>query len=157
MVRTTSSLLILSANTPSFIVCSKISDSITQCLQDLFHNMALPDNFSLTMDLHSPQNPFPKFLSTQGIDHITSSSLFPKSNGFIECQIKTIKYSLATTRASGISINHLLNILRSTPIGPNLLSLPEILHNWTDYRPRQPSTPVDLDQIRDCLLTKESQ
>ena len=59
--------------------------------------------------------PFCKLLSTQGIDHITSSPCL-KSNGFIECQIKTIKTSLTTAKAFGILIDHLIKTIRPTPI-----------------------------------------
>ena len=109
------------------------------------------------MDLPSPLNPFPNIFSTQGIDHLTSSSLYTKSNGFIECQIKTIKISLTIAKASGISIDHLLQMLRSTPIGPNLPFLHEILHNHTDESSGQPSTPIYLEHVRDHLITKKTQ
>ena len=47
---------------------------------------------------------FPKFLSMEGIGHITSYPLYTKSNGFIDCQINTIKTSLTTAKAYGILI-----------------------------------------------------
>ena len=68
--------------------------------------------------------PFSHFLTSLGINHITSSPLYSKSNGFIERQIKTIKTSLTTAKSLGISIDHLLHTLCSTPIGPNPPSPP---------------------------------
>ena len=40
---------------------------------------------------YGPPKAFSQFLSKEHIELITSSPLYPRSNGFIECQIKTIK------------------------------------------------------------------
>ena len=100
--------------------------------------------------------PFSQFLTSHAIDHITSSPLYPRSNGFIERQVKTIKTSLATTQASNTSLDQLLHTLPSTPIGPSLPSPHEILLNHTDPKPGHPSTPINLEQVRDYLITKKS-
>ena len=60
-------------------------------------------------------------------------------------------------KSSGISIDHLLHTHWSIPKGPNLFSPHEILLNHADYRPGQPSASVDLEQVRDYLITKKSQ
>ena len=49
-----------------------------------------------------------------------------------------------------------LQTLCSTLIGPNLPSPHKILINCTDHKPGQPSTPIDLDRLRDYLITKKS-
>ena len=78
---------------------------------------------------HFHHKPSQKFLASQYIDHITSSPLYPKSNGLIERQIKTVKTALDTANSSGKSLDDLLLSLRSMPIGPHLPSPREILHN----------------------------
>ena len=108
----------------------------------------------LTMDPLS-SDPFSTFLSSHAFDHITSSPLYPRSNSFIEQQIKTIKTSLTTTQSSNISIDHLLWTSCSTLIGPNFPSPHEILLNCIKYRPGQPSTPINLEQVRDYLITNK--
>ena len=140
-----------------FKVHSMTSDSITNHLQDLFPQYGTPRCFYSDNGPPFSSEPFSHFYSSLGIDHITSSPLYPKSNGFIEWQVKTIKTSLTTTKPSGISINHLLQTLCSTPIGPNLPSPHEILLNHRDYKPGKPSTPVDLEQVSDYLITKKTQ
>ena len=91
-----------------FKIHSKTSHSLIKQLQDLFfHNMECPNDFSLIMDPLFIWTFF-QILSTWGIDHLTSSPLYPESNGFIEPQIKTIKTFLITAKASGISIDYLL-------------------------------------------------
>ena len=105
---------------------------------------------------HLSSEPFSSFLTSLGIENITSSPLYPQSNSFIERQIKTIKTALTTAQPSGTSITLTLHNLCSTPIGPNLPSPHEIPLNCTSYRPRHQPTHVDLDQVRDYLITKKS-
>ena len=137
-------------------VHSKTTDSIIHCLQDLFSQFGKPQCFFSDNGPPFSSEPFSQFLTSHAIDHITSSPLYPRSNGFIERQIKTIKTFLATVQASNTSIDHLLQTLRSTPIGPSLSSPCEILLNRTDPKPGHPSTPIDLEQVRDYLITKKS-
>ena len=82
-------------------------------------------------------------------------TLYPRSNGFIERQIKTIKDLLNNHPVIKHLYRPLLQTLCSTPTGPNLPSPCEIL-NHRDPRPGQPSTPIDLEHIRDYLITKKS-
>ena len=90
------------------------------------------------------------------IEHITSSPLYPKSNGFIERQIKTIKTALSTGHDSKLPIEDILLNIRTQPIGPNLPSPQEILHNHIEAGLGKPSTPVDLEAVRDYLITKKN-
>ena len=61
--------------------------------------------------------------------HITSSPKFPKSNGFIERQIQTIKRALIKARQTGRDPNLAMLCLRTTPINHNLPSPAELLNN----------------------------
>ena len=136
-------------------VHSKSTDSIINRLQDLFSQFGKPQCFFSDNGPPFSSEAFSQFLTSHAID-ITSSPLYPRSNGFIERQVKTIKTSLATAQASNTSLDHLLQTLRSTPIGPSLPSPCEILLNCTDPKPSHPSTPIDLEQVRDYLITKRS-
>ena len=100
--------------------------------------------------------PFAQFMSNQWEEHITSSPHYPKSNGFIKRQVKIMKTSLATATTSGKTLDEVLLSLRSTPIGPNLPSPREILHNHAEEHPGQPSHPVDYEQVRNYLLDKKA-
>ena len=118
--------------------------------------MELQTLFQQIMDHHSTAEPFTKFLIEQRVDHITSSPHYPKSNGFIERQVKTMKTALATATASRKTLDDILLSLRSTPIGPNLPSCREILHNYMEKRPGQTPHAVDYEEIRNYLLDKKS-
>ena len=99
-----------------------------------------------------------QFLQCQLIDHTTSSSHFPWSNGFIEWQVKTLNATLSTTQDAGRSIKDLLLYLWSTPISPQMPSSREILHNRTIQCLGKPSTPVDMEEVCNHLIAmKKSQ
>ena len=65
---------------------------------------------------------------------------------------------LSTTQEYGKSLEELLFDLCSTPIGANMPSPQEILHNRTFQWPGKPSTPVDMECVCNfLLLRKQSQ
>ena len=116
-------------------------------LQEVSQQTMAPPFFSET---------FTNFMQQHHIEHITSSPLYPKSNGFIERQIKTFKTDLSTGHDSKLPIEDILLNIRIQPIGPNLPSPWEILHNCTEAHPGKPSTPVDMEAVRDYLITKKN-
>ena len=82
--------------------------------------------------------------ASQCINHITSFPHYPKSNGFIERQIKTIKTALDKAKSS---LDDLLLSLRFTLIGSHHSSPREILHN----RPQL----IDFEEVRDNLIAQK--
>ena len=67
-----------------------------------------------------------------------------------------MKTSLTIATTSGKTLDDVLLSLRSTPIGPNLQSPREILHNHTEECSGQPSNPVYCEQVRNYLLDKKA-
>ena len=135
---------------------SKTAKSITKKLQNLISQYGPPKWFFSDNGLPFSSKAFQKFLASQYIDHIISSPLYPKSNGFIKRQIKTIKTALATANSSGKSYDDLLLSLRSMPIGPYLPSPREILHNRTQDWPGQPPHPTDFEEVRNYFIAQKS-
>ena len=135
---------------------TKTAETAIQKLTQLFSQYDNPK--SLTTDNGPPfsSEVFAQFMNTQRVEHITSSPHYLKSNGFIERQVKTMKTALATATTSGKTLDDVLLSLRSSPIGPNLPSPREILHNRTEEHPGQPSHPVDCEQVRNYLLDKKT-
>ena len=95
-----------------------------------------------------------EFLTCHHIAHHTSSPHFPRSNGFIERQVRTIKTALNTALPAKKSLETVLLDLKSTPIGSNMPALHEILHNRTIQWPGRPSQLVDMEKIRNFLISK---
>ena len=137
-----------------FKVTTKTADMVISRIKQLISQYGYP--FSLSTDNGPPfsSETFAKFLAKNKIDHITSSPHYQKSNGYIECQVKTIKTALTTAEASGKTLDKILLHIRSTPIGPDLPSSREILHNLTEDRPGKPSQPVNFGQIRNYLISQ---
>ena len=119
----------------TFRITTKTADTVIQKFTQLFSQYGNPK--SLTTDNGPPfsSEPFAQFMSNQRVEHITSSPHYPKSNRFIERQVKTMKTSLVTAPTSGKTLDDVLLSLRSTLIGPNLPFPREILHNHTEEHP----------------------
>ena len=116
---------------------SKTTYSIIQHLQDLFAQFGISLCFFSDNGPPFSSDAFWHFLTSHTIDHITSSPLYPRSNGFIERQIKTIDL------LNNCPVIHYFNRPLTTdtllkPIGPNLPSPHKILLNCTDQDNPQP-------------------
>ena len=84
-----------------------------------------PGIFSRVVSDNGPQyssEAFKEFDQQWQFDHITSSPKFPKSNGFIERQIQTIKIALIKAKQAGRDPDLAMLCLRITPINYNLPS-----------------------------------
>ena len=68
------------------------------------------------------------FLQRVGFQYITSSPRYPKSNGFIERQVQTVKHTLDKARKSGQDPHMSMLCLRITPIDSQLPSPAELLY-----------------------------
>ena len=134
----------------------KTAETVIHKLTQLFSQYRVPNTISTDNGPPFNSEPFTKFLIEQIVDHITSSPHYPKSNGFIERQVKTMKTVLATATAPRKTLDDILLSLRSTPIGPNLPSHREILHNCMEKRLGQAPQAVDYEEIRNYLLDKKS-
>ena len=115
----------------------------TKCAQSLrIHLQELISQYGLPCLIYTDNGPpfasdeFMQFLQHNYIDHITSSPHFPRSNRFIERQIRTLKTTLSTTQESK-KMEDLLLDLQLTLIGPSKPSPQEILHNRTFLHPNK--------------------
>ena len=72
------------------------------------------------------QGYYKTFSEDYGFEHVTSSPHYPRSNGFIESQVKIVK-TLQKAKKSNIDPNIALLCLRSTPIDGQLSSPAELL------------------------------
>ena len=114
-----------------FKVTSKSAQSLCMCLLELVLQYGPP--MSLSTDNGPPfaSDELTEFLTCHCITHHTSSPHFPRSNGFIERQVRTIKTALNTSLPAKKPLESVLLDLRSMPKGPNMPAPHEILHNRT--------------------------
>ena len=112
-------------------VTSKSAQSLCTCLLELISQYGPPMSLSPDNGPAFTSDELAEFLMHYHIAHHTSSPHFPRSNGFIERQVRTIKTALNTALPANTSLASVLLDLRSTPIGPNMPVPCEILHNRT--------------------------
>ena len=101
--------------------------SLRDRLIDLFSIEGYPDEIVSDNGPLFQSKEFAKFLSGLGIKHTTSSPGYPRSNGFIEQHIQTVKNMLSKS-SNTRSFQEVLADLRTTRIGTGLPSPAEILH-----------------------------
>ena len=101
--------------------------SLRDRLINLFSIEGYPDEIVSDNGPPFQSKEFAKFLSGLGIKHTTSSPGYPRSNGFIERHIQTVKNMLSKS-SNTRSFQEVLADLRTTRIGTGLPSPAEILH-----------------------------
>ena len=130
----------------AFRMTTKTAETVIQKFTQLFSQYHNPK--SLTTDNGAPfsSEVFAQFMGTQRVEHITSSPHYLKCNRFKERQVKTMKTALATATTSGKTLDDVLLSLRSSPIGLNLPSLREILHNHPEDRQDNPHIQLTMNK-----------
>ena len=99
--------------------------STSKCVVDItkqiFNEHGIPQIVRSDNGRHS-QGHYHRFSTEYGFKHVTSSPSYPKSNGFIESEVKIVK-----ARRSNSDPNIALLCLRSTPIDKKLPSPTDLL------------------------------
>ena len=123
-------------------------------LEELFSVEGIPDE--IMSDNGPPFNgkEFSSYLTGLGIRHTTSSPNYPRSNGFNERQIQTVKRLIEKANSSGRSHQEALTSLRAQPLGDGLPSPSEILHGRSLVTRK--ASPVDLTVVRQSLIALQA-
>ena len=132
---------------------TKSAQSLCACLLELISQYGPPSVLYTDNGLPFASEELAEFLNHHHIEHSSSSPHFPRSNSFIECQVRTIKTALNTGLPAKKPLEAVLLDLRLTPVGPNLPLPCEILHNRTIQHPGKPSQPVHMERVRNFLLS----
>ena len=125
--------------------------SLRDRLIDLFSIEGYPDEIVSDNGPPFQSKEFAKFLSGLGIKHTTSSPGYPRSNGFIERHIQTVKNMLSKS-SNTWSFQEVLADLRTTRIGTGLPSPAEILHGRNLTRAQ---AEIDIKAIRSVLQERQ--
>ena len=134
---------------------SKSARSLCMHLLKLISQYGPPTSISAHNGLPFASDELAEFLTCHYIEHHTSSPHFPRSNDFTERQVRTIKTALNTALPANKSLKTVLLDLQSTPIGPNMPSSHEILHNRIIQHSGRLSQPVDMEKIRNFLISRK--
>ena len=126
--------------------------SLRDRLIDLFSIEGYPDKIVSDNGPPFQSKEFAKFLSGLGIKHTTSSPGYPRSNGFIEWHIQTVKNMLSKS-SNTRSFQEVLADLRTTHIGTGLPSPAEILHGRNLTTRAQ--AEIDIKAIRSVLQERQ--
>ena len=126
--------------------------SLRDRLIDLFSIEGYPNEILSDNGPPFQSKEFAKFLSGLGIKHTTSSPGYPRSNGFIERHIQTVKNILSKS-SNTRSFQEVLADLRTTRIGTGLPSPAEILHGRNLTTRAQ--AEIDIKAIRSVLQERQ--
>ena len=105
---------------------------------------------------HYSSEKFKKFAAEWGFEHITASPRYPRSNGFIERQVQTVKRTMDKAKASGQDIQMALLCLRSTPID-NVLPSPAELLTRRKYLNNLPGIVRNTDPRAEEIVSRLTQ
>jgi transposase InsO family protein len=105
------------------------SKTIIAILKQIFSKQGIPEVVRSDNGPHYPSKDYREFANEYGFQIVTSSPHYPRSNGYIESQVKTVKSILAKGEKTETDPNiaHALLCLRSTPIDHALPSPAELL------------------------------
>ena len=122
---------------------------IVKLTKQIFGEQATP---KFVRSDHGPQydgQAYKQFSREYGFQHVTSSPHYPRSNGFIESQVKIVKRTLEKAKKTGEDTEMALLCLRATPIDNELPSPAELLfgREIQDNMPRILDSGVSVERI----------
>ena len=120
------------------------SSVIVSVMKQLFAEHGIPSKVISDNGLHYSSSQFKQFAEQWGFNHVTSSPRYPRSNGFIERQVRTVKSVLKKSKQSKTDIDMALLSLRTTPVDHHLPSPAEMLF-WRSIRS---NLPINIKNIR---------
>ncbi|XP_033122122.1 uncharacterized protein K02A2.6-like [Anneissia japonica] len=103
------------------------SMAVIKMTKSLFSEHGIPNKVVSDNGPHFSSTEFRQFVNKWGIEHVISSPHYPRSNGFIERTIQTVKCTLQKSKDSGSDPFLALLRLRTTPIDNYLPPPTELL------------------------------
>ena len=103
------------------------SHRVVKMLRQIFSEQGIPKVLRSDNGPHYSGQAFQDFARELGFQHVTSSPHYPRSNGFIESQVKSVKAALLKAKTTHRDPDMALLCLRTTPIDHKLPSPAELL------------------------------
>ena len=114
------------------------STTVINHLRGIFDEHGIPEKLMSDNGPQYSSEEFRVFCTKYGIEHVTSSPLFPQSNGFIERTVQTIKRMFTKAKEANSDPHLAMLCLRTTPVDHNLPSPSELL-NGRQYKSNLPT------------------
>ena len=118
---------------------STTSSAVINHLKSVFAEYGIPETIITDNGPQYSSQEFQTFCNVWGINHITSSPLYPQSNRFSERMVQTVNNLLKKSDASGQDPYLGLLMYRTTPVDSKLPAPAELL-NYRAYRTQIPSS-----------------
>ena len=136
------------------------SATVVHLTKQVFGEQGIPTRVISDNGPHFDSRDYRKFASDWGFDHVTSSPRYPRSNGFIERAIQTVKATLQKTQQSDghMDLDLAMLCLRTTPIDSVIPSPAEMLYGRklrSNLPVKIPNNIPSKDEIQQRLLARQ--
>jgi hypothetical protein len=108
---------------------STTSRAIINHLKSIFAEHGIPERLTTDNGPQYASQEFSDFMENYGVEHVTSSPMYPQSNGSAKRMVQTVKNILKKCSEEGEDPYLGLLSYRATPISSNLKSPAELLNN----------------------------
>ena len=108
---------------------STTSRAIINHLKSIFAEHGIPERLTTDNGPQYASQEFHDFMQTYGVEHVTSSPMYPQSNGSAERMVQTVENILKKCDEEGEDPYLGLLSYRMTPVSSNLKSPAELLNN----------------------------
>ena len=126
-------------------------------MRQLFSEQGIPEVVRSDNGPHFNSQTFQEFARDLSFKHITSSPHYPRSNGFIESQVKSVKSALLKSKMTKSDPDMSILCLRATPVYHKLPSPAELLlgRPIQDNLPRQISKDSSSEEVISRLIERQ--
>ena len=104
------------------------SQTIVSLTKQIFSEHGIPQRVVTDNGPQYDSDTYRKFAKEWCFDHVTSSPHYPKSNGFTECTVRTVKITMKKAKSSKLDPYLALLCIRTTPVDNVLPSPAEMLY-----------------------------
>ena len=135
-----------------------LSSSVVSVTKQIFSETGVPSRVVSDNGPHFASACYAELSKKMAFRHVTSSPRYPRSNGFIERQIQTVKHVMKKSRQSGQDLDLALLCLRTTPIDSKLPSpaeLPNGRKAQSTLLTKIVDTRQDHDEMRERLQERQ--
>ena len=133
------------------------SSTVVKIMRQLFSEQGIPVVVRFDNGPHFAGQAFQEFAVTSVLSTLQAPPNYPRSNGFIESQVKSVKSALLKSKMTKSDPIMSLLCLRATPVDHKLPSLAELLlgHPIQDNLPRKISRDLSSEDVISRLIERQ--